>query len=120
MQTPDDWPNEQEAQQMDAEAAFAWAADGGGVVGHFQIGVSYQAYLDSARQALWLVDVYGGLVKALVFGMVIAVVACAEGLQASNGAAGVGKATRNSVVISFILIIVFNYFLTIRTRKHGL
>ena len=85
---------------------------GGAIVGQLQIGVSYQAYFSSARQALVMVDVYGGLFKSFVFGMLIAVVASAEGLRADHGAEGVGRATRSSVVISFILIIVFNYFLT--------
>jgi len=85
---------------------------GGAVVGNYQVGVSYKAYFDSAQEVLLLVDVYGGLAKAFVFGIIIAIVASSEGLRASHGAAGVGKATRSSVVVSFILIIVFNYFLT--------
>lgn len=85
---------------------------GGAVVGRYQIGISYSTYFDSARSALLLVDVYGGLFKSFVFGILVVVVACSTGLRASHGAEGVGKATRTSVVVSFILIIVFNYFLT--------
>jgi phospholipid/cholesterol/gamma-HCH transport system permease protein len=63
-----------------------------------------------------MTDVVSGLVKAVVFAAIIASVSCAQGLRAVNGAEDVGKAVRNSVVISFVMIIVFNYFITSFTR----
>ncbi len=57
-------------------------------------------------------DLYCGLAKALVFGVIIAVVGSAAGLRASGGAIGVGRATRSSVIQSFVLIIVVGYYLT--------
>jgi hypothetical protein len=66
----------------------------------------------NGRDALKLKDVYGGLLKSLVFGTTIAAVSCAQGLRADGGPAGVGRATLRSVVISFILILVFGYLLT--------
>jgi phospholipid/cholesterol/gamma-HCH transport system permease protein len=57
-------------------------------------------------------DIYTGLIKSVVFGIVIATVGCSEGLRARGGAIGVGQATRSSVVISYLLIIVFGYYLT--------
>lgn len=69
-------------------------------------------FFTNARDALALKDIWGGLLKALVFGTTIATVACSQGLRAEHGASGVGHATLRSVVISFIFILVFDYFLT--------
>jgi phospholipid/cholesterol/gamma-HCH transport system permease protein len=57
-------------------------------------------------------DLYTGLVKAFVFGVIIATVGCAAGLRASGGAIGVGRATRTAVIQSFLLVIVIGYYLT--------
>jgi len=56
-------------------------------------------------------DIWTGLAKAVVFGMIIGVVASYKGFYASGGAAGVGKATTSCVVVSSVLILVANYFL---------
>ncbi|HLU48797.1 MAG TPA: ABC transporter permease, partial [Planctomycetota bacterium] len=53
-----------------------------------------------------------GLLKAVVFGVVIAIVGCASGLRARGGAIGVGSATRKTVIVSYLLIIVLGYYLT--------
>ena len=58
-------------------------------------------------------DVFGGMVKSCVFGAIIAIVGCYKGLNAPNGAEGVGLATTASVVLSIILIFITNYFLSI-------
>lgn len=58
-------------------------------------------------------DVTSGLIKAGVFGLILAVVACHKGLNATGGARGVGLATTSSVVTSSILILVSDYFLTV-------
>ena len=52
------------------------------------------------------------LLKAFMFGTVIAVVACSQGLRAQGGAMGVGQAVRRSVVVSYLLIIVLGYYTT--------
>jgi phospholipid/cholesterol/gamma-HCH transport system permease protein len=90
---------------------------GGGVVGFYQLGISYQKYFFEAQDALWLLDINSGLIKATVFGAVIAVVGCGRGFRAQASAEGVGKAAKDSVVISFILILVFNYFITSIARQ---
>ncbi|MDU2063690.1 MAG: ABC transporter permease [Sporomusaceae bacterium] len=58
-------------------------------------------------------DVTGGLIKAMFFGMIVALVGCHKGLTTENGAEGVGKATTGSVVTSIILIFISNYFLSL-------
>jgi phospholipid/cholesterol/gamma-HCH transport system permease protein len=85
---------------------------GGAIVGATQVGVSATAYFDEARNALILLDINSGLIKAFVFGIVITIVGCSRGLRAESSAEGVGKATKDSVVASFILIIVLNYLIT--------
>jgi phospholipid/cholesterol/gamma-HCH transport system permease protein len=57
-------------------------------------------------------DVWTGLVKSVVFGIIISLIGCYMGLKAKGGAEGVGKATTLSVVTSFILIILFDCILT--------
>jgi phospholipid/cholesterol/gamma-HCH transport system permease protein len=69
-------------------------------------------YIESTRSSLEVGDIIGGLIKALVFGAIIAVVSCWQGFATTNGAEGVGKATTNAVVFSFMLILISDYFLT--------
>ncbi|MDZ4773088.1 MAG: ABC transporter permease [Planctomycetota bacterium] len=93
---------------------------GGGFVASSQLNVSWQLYFDSATEALTdqaaLIalpkDVYGGLVKAFVFGLLISIIGCSAGLNARGGALGVGRATRQAVRDSIIAIIISNYFMT--------
>lgn len=89
---------------------------GGAVVGHFQLGVDYQVYFNDVigriSSAAGLKDLYVGLFKGFVFGVIVSTVSCSHGLRATNGALGVGRATRESVVISFLVVIFFGYVLT--------
>lgn len=93
---------------------------GGAFVARSQLGVSPALYFDTAIEALQTPaqlialpkDVYGGLVKSVIFGITVAVIACSSGLRARGGALGVGNATRAAVRDSIIAIIILNYFLT--------
>ncbi len=85
---------------------------GGAVVGATQLGVSVQAYMDNATEFASNKDLYVGLFKAFVFGIIISTVACHQGLSTSEGAVGVGRATRRSVIISFLVILVVGYMIT--------
>jgi phospholipid/cholesterol/gamma-HCH transport system permease protein len=85
---------------------------GGGVVGMTQLNVAWSSYIDNAMRFAENQDLYVGLLKAVVFGIVITVVSCYEGLSASQGAVGVGLATRRSVISSFLLILVLGYVIT--------
>ena len=57
-------------------------------------------------------DVVSGLVKAGVFGFIVAMLGCYHGFNSQRGAQGVGAATTNAVVSSSIMILIFNYMLT--------
>lgn len=89
---------------------------GGAVVGQFQLGVNYKVYFNDVINRVstipGLKDLWVGLFKGYVFGIIVSVVSCSHGLRASNGAIGVGRATRQSVVTSFLLVIFFGYVLT--------
>ncbi len=85
---------------------------GGALVGSTQLGVSVRAYMDNATQFAENKDLYVGLFKAFLFGIIIATVACHEGFMTTEGAVGVGRATRRSVIISFLVILVVGYMVT--------
>jgi len=85
---------------------------GGGIVGATQLGVSWTAYMDNATKYAVVKDLNVGLFKALLFGIIITTVACHEGFSTSQGAVGVGLATRKSVIVSFLLILIAGYFVT--------
>ena len=57
-------------------------------------------------------DVISGLIKAAVFGFIIAIMGCYHGYHSKGGAQGVGRATTNAVVASSILILAANYLMT--------
>lgn len=86
---------------------------GGWVVAHYYAGISSFTYENSIRTLMEFYDIFGGMVKSSVFGGIIAIVGCYKGLNAANGAEGVGLATTASVVLSIILIFITNYFLSI-------
>lgn len=88
-----------------------WSGIFGGLIVAGTAGVASATFLDSVRSYVELWDFVGGLIKAPVFGLIIAIVACQQGLRAKEGAAGVGRATTNSVVISMVLIYLANFVL---------
>lgn len=83
----------------------------GGWVAAVAQGVPSGTFLQSIEQYVKPSDFIGGLLKAPIFGLIIATVACQQGLRAKDGAVGVGRATTNTVVIAMVLIYVANYFL---------
>ena len=85
---------------------------GGGIVGATQLGVDFEQYLSSAMSIAEAKDLFVGLLKALVFGVVIGVVSVAEGFGTHLGATGVGRSTQRSVIVSFLLILMFGYMIT--------
>ena len=85
---------------------------GGAVVGATQLDVSVVSYMDNAFQFADNKDLYVGLFKSFIFGVVIATISCHEGFMTREGAVGVGKATRRSVILSFLIILVLGYMIT--------
>ncbi len=85
---------------------------GGALVGQTQLEVAYRAYFDNALMYAQNKDLFVGLFKAFLFGIIICTVACHQGFTATSGAVGVGRATRRTVVISFLTILVVGYMVT--------
>lgn len=86
---------------------------GAAVVAYFQVGVSFQSYYQNAvHLIIELKDIYTGLFKAWVFGIIIATIGCGKGLRTTGGALGVGEATRTCVIACFVMIIVIGYLIT--------
>jgi len=79
---------------------------------HPQIFVSYWIYYDSLQDALKIKEIGIGLIKAFVFGGIIALVCCYIGFTTSGGPRGIARSTTRSVVLSFMMILVSDYFLT--------
>ena len=76
------------------------------------MGVNGTVYLRNTLLYLQFWDVVSGLIKAAVFGVIIAVMGCWQGLKAEGGAEGVGRATTRTVVIASICILIVNFFLS--------
>ena len=75
-------------------------------------------YLNNTMNGLEWNDVASGLIKAAVFGFIIALMGCYNGFHSKGGAQGVGAATTNAVVSSSILILAANYILTSVILSH--
>lgn len=85
---------------------------GGYLVGVYKLNFNPSAYLKQTADYLQTIDVVSGLVKAAVFGFVIALLGCFHGYNSGGGAQGVGRATTNSVVGSSIMILILDYMIT--------
>lgn len=85
---------------------------GGYLVSVHKLGFNPAVYLKNTAQFLEVMDVVSGLVKAGVFGFLIALMGCYHGFYSRGGAQGVGAATTNAVVSASILILSSNYLLT--------
>lgn len=77
-----------------------------------EINVSMNKYFDNLSFYVGIPDVLNGLVKAAVFGIIISTVCCYVGLKTKGGPREIGSSVTRSVVLSFILILIFDYFLT--------
>lgn len=85
---------------------------GGYLVGVYKLGFVSQSYLQQTIDFLKPADVFSGLLKAVVFGVIVALAGCYQGYQSGKGAAGVGRSTTKAVVGASITILLANYFLT--------
>ncbi len=85
---------------------------GGYVASTESLGFTGSIYLKNTIDAITFQDVSSGLIKAAVFGFIIALLGCFNGFHSKGGARGVGAATTNAVVSASILILAANYVLT--------
>ena len=76
------------------------------------MGANPYVYIAKTYQYLEFKDIYTGLIKASVFGMLIALISCHHGFVAEGGAEGVGRATTRAVVASSMMVLISDYFMT--------
>jgi len=84
---------------------------GGALVATTYVDIPTKVYFDNMLIVMSVKEISNGLVKALVFGTIVGVVGCYQGFTTTGGATGVGRATTRSVVTSFMLILIADYFL---------
>lgn len=85
---------------------------GGYLVGVRLLGVNPGAYFGEMKNSVEWQDVYSGMIKSLSFGVIIAWVCCYKGYYTGHGAEGVSRATTGAVVLSSVLILIWDYFIT--------
>ncbi len=85
---------------------------GGYFISTFVLGVNGEVYITGIKTYLELSDITGGLIKSAFFGLILGWVGCFKGFYTYGGAKGVGASTTESVVVSSILILISDYFLT--------
>jgi phospholipid/cholesterol/gamma-HCH transport system permease protein len=78
----------------------------GGLIGITVLDIPYETYKLNTINQLRPVDFNTGLIKAAVFGTLLGLIACSNGLRVTGGAAGVGRATTNTVVQSTVAIVI--------------
>jgi len=85
---------------------------GGYVVGVILLNINSGMFVANILEYLDLDDIFHGLTKSAFFGLILTHIGCYEGFYTKGGAEGVGKATTQAVVISSVLILIGDYFLT--------
>ena len=85
---------------------------GGYIVGVFKLGFSSRDYFQATFESLYAIDVISGLIKAVIFGLVIAAMGCYHGYYSQQGAEGVGSATTKAVASAMAVILMADYGVT--------
>jgi phospholipid/cholesterol/gamma-HCH transport system permease protein len=85
---------------------------GGYLVAVVLMGANPVTYTDRTFQYMQTNDVFSGLIKAAVFGFLMAAIGCQQGFYTTGGAEGVGRSTTAAVVVASIAILISDFFLT--------
>lgn len=92
--------------------SFVTGVGGGLLIANGLFGISQRIFLDSASNLLSVWDLVSGLVKAVVFGGIVAIIGSSWGLTTTGGAKGVGQSTTTAVVTTLLAIFIANFFLS--------
>ena len=92
---------------------------GGALVGALELDISFLQYYEQAKSAIGLRDIMAGVLKAGVFGVLVAVSGCLRGIQSGRNASAVGDAATAAVVTSMVLIIIADAVLTVLYETMG-
>lgn len=92
---------------------------GGGALASLDLGIDWPLYVSQTKHAVTLTDLALGLVKACLFGSIVAITGCWCGMSAERHAAGVGQAATSSVVMSIVLVIATDAVITVLSSLLG-
>ncbi|HUE84167.1 MAG TPA: ABC transporter permease [Pyrinomonadaceae bacterium] len=84
---------------------------GGGIAATTLYGLSMSQFLNSVRDGITTDDIIGGIIKPIVFALIIGSIACYKGLSTEGGTVGVGRSTTRAVVTASIVVIIADFFL---------
>ncbi len=93
-------------------AADMFGLIGGGLVARHLYSLDINTYISSVRAGTNIDDVIAGILKPIVFGLLIGLISCYKGLTTTGGTVGVGQSTTKAVVLSSISVIVADFFLS--------
>jgi phospholipid/cholesterol/gamma-HCH transport system permease protein len=98
-------------------AADIFGIIGGGIVAGYLFGQDYNVFITSVRNGITIEDIIGGVIKPLVFGLIIGIISCYKGLSTTGGTVGVGRSTTSAVVVASVVVIIADFFLA-RALQH--
>lgn len=93
-------------------AADVFGIIGGGTVAVLIFNYDTNSFITSVRNGISIEDILGGIIKPIVFGLIIGSIACYKGLKTTDGTVGVGRSTTSAVVLASIVVIIFDFFLS--------
>jgi len=93
-------------------AADLFGIIGGGAVASLIFNHDTNIFISSVRNGITIQDVLGGVIKPIVFGLIIGSISCYKGLTTTDGTVGVGRSTTSAVVLASIVVIIFDFFLS--------
>jgi len=85
---------------------------GGYLVGVVMLGINRGVFIGNIMEFVEPSDIFNGLIKSSVFGIILALIGCYKGFYTSGGAEGVGRATTEAVVMASVLILISDYIMT--------
>jgi phospholipid/cholesterol/gamma-HCH transport system permease protein len=97
----------------------AVAIIGGAVVGQFALGIPFWTFLTRIQEVVPLYDFYVGMLKAPVFGLIVALAGCYQGMQVKGNAEEVGLRTTAAVVQAIFTVIVLDAFFAVFFTELG-
>lgn len=92
---------------------------GGAVISHFELGIPFFTFLSRIREVVPIHDLWVGLVKAPVFGLIVAMTGCYQGMRVKSNAEEVGMRTTDAVVQAIFMVIVLDAFFAVLFSNVG-
>ncbi|WP_120716279.1 MlaE family ABC transporter permease [Tsuneonella amylolytica] len=99
--------------------ASVMAIIGGAVIGDLMLGIPFTSFLSRIKEVVPIYDLYVGLVKAPVFGLIVGMTGCYQGLQVSGNSEEVGLRTTKAVVVAIFTVIVLDAFFAVFFTQVG-